>query len=253
MSNTSFLNYRISGTGNPIVFLHGFMEDLHMWDKLVENIPCRAICIDLNGHGKSAFTPHEPPSIRFMAMQVAEILSHENILNAIIVGHSMGGYVALELIEMIPDLEHVVLFHSHPWEDSIEKKRDRDRVVEVINSKVNVFIREAIPHLFYDKEQMHEPIERYIKTAENIRDKNAISWSAQAMKNRQDKSSIFQKRPTFLSVILGEKDALISAEKLMGYCDDFHISYIKINNVGHMSHEESFIEACEALRTILVK
>ena len=46
------LNYRVSGNGYPVVFLHGFLESVSMWDYInIQDV--QSIFIDLPGHGKS--------------------------------------------------------------------------------------------------------------------------------------------------------------------------------------------------------
>ena len=45
------LNYRVFGNGHPVVFLHGFMESISMWDFIESsNFPFQCIVIDLPGH-----------------------------------------------------------------------------------------------------------------------------------------------------------------------------------------------------------
>lgn len=144
-----FLHYTISGRGQAVIFLHGFMENGSMWSELVHQLPVKAYVIDLHGHGASFFHPDLPASIEIMARQVMQIVEKEQLQQALVVGHSLGGYVALELFRMNPDFEHVVLFHSNPWSDSLDKQQDRERVAKLVKTKKEFFISEAIPNLFY--------------------------------------------------------------------------------------------------------
>ncbi|WP_343606387.1 alpha/beta hydrolase [Fluviicola sp.] len=247
--NEQLLNYRISGNGSPVIFLHGFMEDLSMWEDLIPHLPVRACCIDLPGHGKSAFEPQQTPSIRYMAEEVRKIIEREQLHHPIVVGHSMGGYVALELFRLVPDLEHIVLFHSHPWADPESKKNDRQRVAELVRTKASVFIREAIPNLFYDPSEMGAVISHYVQIAEHM-NPEAIGWAALAMKDREDLSRLMEQHPEKFSVISGEKDKLIQVKALADFCKQHHISSVVLPNVGHMAHEENRDEAVHLLNTV---
>lgn len=243
------LNYRISGNGSPVVFLHGFMEDYTMWDELIPHLPVKAICIDLPGHGSSPVDLNTTPSILSMAREVEKIIVHEKLKHALVVGHSMGGYVGLELMKLVPSLEHLVLFHSHPWSDSEDKKRDRERVANLVLTKASAFIREAIPNLFYDPSKMETAIGHYIRLADQM-DPKAIGWASLAMKNRFDLAYLMEKNPEKFTVISGEKDKLIQVALLDVFCKQNKISSIVFPNVGHMAHEENREEVIALLNTI---
>ncbi len=243
------LNYRISGNGSPVVFLHGFMEDYSMWDELLPHLPVKAVCVDLPGHGLSPIDFNATPSILSMAKEVEKIIIRENLKDALVVGHSMGGYVGLELMKLIPGLEHLILFHSHPWSDSEDKKRDRERVANLVLTKAPVFIREAIPNLFHDPARMQNAIEHYIQLAEKM-DPRSIGWASLAMKNRFDLAYLMEKNPEKFTVISGENDKLIQVGLLDVFCKQNKISSIVLPNVGHMAHEENREEVIHLLNTI---
>lgn len=243
------LNYRISGNGSPVVFLHGFMEDHSMWDELLPHLRVKAVCVDLPGHGLSPVDFNATPSILSMAKEVEKIIIHENLKDALIVGHSMGGYVGLELMKLMPGLEHLILFHSHPWSDSEDKKRDRERVANLVLTKAPVFIREAIPNLFHDPVRMQNAVEHYIQMAE-LMDPKAIGWASLAMKNRFDLAYLMEKNPEKFTVISGENDKLIQVGLLDVFCKQNKISSITLPNVGHMAHEENREEVIHILNTV---
>lgn len=246
----NLLNYRISGNGSPVVFLHGFMEDCSMWDELIPHLPVRAICVDLPGHGKSPVDLHATPSILSMAKAVEKIIVHEQLKHPIVIGHSMGGYVGLELIKLMPGIEHLILFHSHPWSDSEDKKRDRERVASMVLTKASVFIREAIPNLFSNPAMMKDTIDHYVHIAEKM-DPKAIGWAALAMKNRFDLAYLMEKSPEKFSVISGHNDKLVNVGLLDSFCKQHRISSVVFPNAAHMSHEENREEVIQLLQTIL--
>src|SRR5690606_39743358 len=93
-----------TGIGNPVVLLHGFLENVRMWDHFIPELSKnnRVICIDLLGHGKTSCLGYIH-SMELMAETVKAVLDHLNITKSIFVAHSMGGYVALAFIEMFPN------------------------------------------------------------------------------------------------------------------------------------------------------
>lgn len=244
----SFLNYTVSGTGRPVIFLHGFMENSTMWSELIKALPIKAICIDLHGHGKSPYLPEAGLSVRTMAEQVFEIVRLEKLENALIVGHSLGGYVALELYKLNSEFEHIVLFHSHPWNDSIEKQTDRERVAKLVLTKKDMFIQEAIPNLFY---QLNESaIQNYIEMATEMTPE-AIAWNALAMKNRADNSELLKLNPRHFTCVIGAQDKLVNVPLLTSFCRATGINTVVLEQVGHMGHVEAFNQTKELFEIIL--
>ena len=90
------LAYDDTGSGLPIVFLHAFPLNRSMWAPQVSALSAqfRTIAIDLRGHGESD-APLWSFSLDQYADDVAALLDHLDIPQAVLVGLSMGGYVSL--------------------------------------------------------------------------------------------------------------------------------------------------------------
>mgnify|MGYP001099885555 CR=1 FL=1 len=71
------LNFRVEGEGIAIVFLHGFLESISMWDYLtLHELQCKKIFIDLPGHGKSELNANfDAPSLQFFALLIKLIIA----------------------------------------------------------------------------------------------------------------------------------------------------------------------------------
>jgi pimeloyl-ACP methyl ester carboxylesterase len=93
-------NFIQQGTGTPVIMIHGLAASLHDWDDLIPELTQNgyaSYALDLLGHGES-------PRLDSRAYQMEWVLEH--FMNwmrslhltepAIIIGHSLGGYVALE-------------------------------------------------------------------------------------------------------------------------------------------------------------
>lgn len=248
-SEFNTLNYTITGTGHPVVFLHGFLENSSIWDKIVQELPnVQAICIDLPGHGESPLLEKEL-SLPLIAMAVKQVISSLSIHNFSIVGHSLGGYVALYLAEYEDlQIDRLVLFHSHPWADTEEKKINRVRATEVVKHNKSLFINEAVPNLYYKKnrEILKSIIRNRTDSALRI-DKTAIVQTLLAMRNRESKINILKKIGNKLHIIQGEFDSLIDAKEIENLAKIHDNEYHLIRNVGHMGYDEATEEVVRYL------
>ena len=90
------LHFFEKGQGHPLLFLHGFCESGEMWHYLADSLSTqyRVICPDLPGFGNSELT-HPIQSLEEVAEQLEAWMQAEQIQNPIVLGHSLGGYVAL--------------------------------------------------------------------------------------------------------------------------------------------------------------
>jgi esterase len=97
------LNYKISGAGAPLIILHGLFGTLENWggQAAVLNKSFQVINLDLRNHGRS---PHSNTmNYPIMASDIVELLNELEIPAASIIGHSMGGKVAMQLALQYPD------------------------------------------------------------------------------------------------------------------------------------------------------
>ena len=141
MMQTSLLHFTQIGEGEPVLFLHGFLESSTMWKYLnLSSLGRQCIFIDLPGHGNSALLNEIPPSIERMAERVLEITDELNLNSYSIVGHSMGGYVGLQLLKKDKHAQRLILLNSNFWADPEEKKVDRRRVADLVFKAKDFFL-----------------------------------------------------------------------------------------------------------------
>src|SRR5476649_1131959 len=96
MSDTVMLNYVEAGQGTPVVLLHGFPLSGAIWHEQQKQLAeqYRVIVPDLRGHGRSP-APAGVYDMDLLARDVLALLDALQIQQAVIMGHSMGGYVTL--------------------------------------------------------------------------------------------------------------------------------------------------------------
>jgi pimeloyl-ACP methyl ester carboxylesterase len=241
------LNFHVSGEGKTIVFLHGFLECLTMWDYLpLQQLESRNIFIDLPGHGKSPLTDKsEHASLEFMADEVIAVLAHLEVNEFSIVGHSMGAYVGLLIKQKIDSCNLLVLLNSNFWCDNEQKKIDRLRVVKIVLKAKNIFINEAIPNLFW-KPELHKYEIKKLKDEAFKMSSDAIGYATLAMLDRKDFSKEIHQNPEEYVLIHGTHDKLVSISDLESRINSLTQLNI-ITNAGHMSHIENSDEIMEIL------
>ena len=123
-----------------------FLESSEMWEEIIPHFKnYQVITVDLPCHGNSRFDGNSC-SMGFMAQILHEFFRQIEVKDPIVIGHSMGGYVGLELLNLMPI--ELILLHSNFWKDSKNKKTDRNRVIEVVLKNHKLFVQEAIPALF---------------------------------------------------------------------------------------------------------
>lgn len=251
MNHTSTLNYRMFGNGHPVVFLHGFLESISMWDYLdLESLGCQCILIDLPGHGKSELLDDHEPSIQYFATEVALLLSELNIKEYALVGHSMGGYVALQLLENNPDaVNRLVLLNSTYWADSEEKKKDRVLVAELVQKSKSLFLKTAIPNLFLNPKAHESAVNELIEEA-MLQKSGVIAYASLAMRSRKDFTQFAMNNSLKITLIQGEEDKIV-LKNLVEETNTGNIPVYSLANCGHMAHIEKSAVVIRALSIIL--
>lgn len=240
------LHYEVRGDGDvTLVCLHGFLESMSMWDVLRLEENAKLILIDLPGHGQSGLEGID--SMAEMAELVKEVVSQEDINSYDVVGHSMGGYVALELQNIDTLCQNIVLMNSNVWTDSDQKKEDRQRVAKLVQTKKERFISEAIPNLFQSPENHPEEVESLIQEAIAMKSE-AIGRASIAMSQRRDFSEPVISGALSLSVIQGENDPIAPKDR-MEQIMTHQMGNFQVVLSGHMAH----LEATEEVRGILME
>ena len=219
-----------------------------MWDYLpLKDFRCKKVFIDLPGHGNSKTLNNAEPTIESMANEVILILKKENIKKFHIVGHSMGGYIALSIKEKHKECKKIILLNSNYWSDSESKKKDRERVCKIAFNAKDYFLNEAIPNLFSDKVKFKPQIDQLVDESKQMTPE-AIAYASTAMKNRKDKSGVLNKND--IVIIHGSSDTFIKNSDFdLGLISPAH--FHSIRDAGHMSHIENPGEVIEVLKLYL--
>lgn len=241
---------RISDTlkgDDTIVLLHGYLESLDVWEDFTTLLSrqVRVFALDLPGHGVSE-VKNEVHTMAFLADTVYAAMKSAGIDKAVIAGHSMGGYVALELLRRHPEaVAGLILFHSTPNADSEKKREDRLREIALIEGGKKELIAKSFPHIGF-AEQNRRRLSSAIKELEEqivMTEDEGIISILRGMRERDDLNEMMRASGVPQLIILGRHDEYItpeSANKLIAEQPQAQVFWLE--NSGHMG----FIEEPEA-------
>lgn len=246
------LNFKFVGEGYPLIFLHGFLESNSMWNYLaLHELECQLIFIELPGHGSSPVCESLPPSIRSMAEKVLDVTDYLKLPQFSVIGHSMGGYVALEMRQLNSTIEKVVLLNSNPWSDSPQKVLDRQRVASIVYQAKELFLKEAIPNLFRDPIYNKKEVDDLIHEATKM-SADAIAFASLAMSTRKNYSEVVLSNTSDYYIVQGSEDKIVTRDAMEGSIKTGP-NYFLITEAGHMCHIEQPQRVIEILSRIFTK
>jgi len=131
------LHHKISGNDSPVIILHGLFGMLDNWrtigKMLGEKYQC--ILVDLRNHGKS---PHvDDMDYKAMSEDIMDLMSNLQIEKAIILGHSMGGKVAMQFaIEHEERISKLIVVDISPREYPPHHKAEIDAIQALNPSRI---------------------------------------------------------------------------------------------------------------------
>lgn len=199
------------------MLIHGFCESHRLWDHFRHELSgeFRVICPDLPGFGSSALFD-ENLTLSSVAEHLADWLLSLGIARCVLIGHSLGGYIALELARSRPELlAGLGLFNSSAFADSSEKKENRNKLIDFIAREgVEPFIRTFVPSLFFpDRADEHRDIIEGQKREGNSTPARTVMAYAAAMRDRPDGMDVLRAHAGKTLLIAGEHDQNVPFEK----------------------------------------
>ena len=204
------LSYIEKGSGFPLVLLHGFPFDHTIWGKVIRRINDNDLIItpDMRGFGKSLAT-EDDFLISDMASDVIELMDNLHLRSAVIAGHSMGGYISLEIARQFTErISGLGLIASHIYSDTPEKKQSRfDSIKAIKKQGAKKILAKMVEMLSYDQE-----VREYCLEAVQRMDSRGAVGALNAMAKRDSSEDLWRKFPGPKLIIAGDKDQFIPVE-----------------------------------------
>lgn len=235
------ISYSLAGKGRCIVLIHGFLGSGDCWDEIANRLKenFKVLTLDLPGHGNSeamAYVHH----MEDLADLIKSLLHELNIRKAVLVGHSMGGYVTLAFGEKYPDLiKGLVLINSTAAADSAKRIKSRNQLIQLVKKDKAKSISALIPSFFNEESKNRKKLMAYYKRQALKCSTQGIIASIEGMKIRKEREIVLKFAPYPYLIIIGKKDAILDEKQLkMEASLGENSQHLVLEDSAHMSYLE---------------
>ena len=247
--NGIHLAYERRGRGTPMVLLHGFPLDHHLWDDIAPLLEDNfdLILPDLRGFGEST-TVDLFYAMEDFASDVAGLLDYLGIPKATIVGHSMGGYIALAFARLYPErVSGLGLVASHAAADAPERREGRYKSAAEVADKGIASVVELMTTKFTSDPRLQEAARQSMERQPPA----AYIGALKAMAERVDSTPLLSSIQYPVVIVHGDADALVPIDRAREVKAAVpHAHLVEISGAGHMPMMEAKEETAQALRQL---
>jgi 3-oxoadipate enol-lactonase len=236
------LSYDDVGTDLPIVLLHAFPLDHSMWAPQIGALvrQGRSIAPDLRGFGAS--TPAPPYSMDQYADDVAALLDALGARPAVVIGLSMGGYVAFALWRRHrARVRALVLADTRAGADTDEGREKRRRLIEVARSRGSGTVAETqLASMVGDTTRQRRPeVVEMVRTLMTAAPVEGIVGALEAMMTRPDSTPTLATIDVPTLIVVGEEDTLTPPHEAQAMHERIRGSRLEvIAGAGHICNLE---------------
>ncbi len=233
----SRIAFKTTGKGRAIVLIHGFLGSQKIWDEYAMRLSknFRIITIDLPGHGESESLGyiHE---MELLADLVKFLLKTINVRKAVLVGHSLGGYISLAFAEKYPDsVLGLIMVNSTAKGDSKEKIKGRNQLINLLKKGSDRPLELLVPSFFNVLSQKTRWFRlRYLNMAKKA-NKSGVVSTLECMKIRKEREIVLKFAPFPYLYLIGKEDKIFNYKELINESQlNEKGSYSIFENSSHM-------------------
>ncbi|GAB3639459.1 alpha/beta fold hydrolase [Spirosoma arcticum] len=232
-----------------IVLIHGHGVDASIWDGIYAGLVSDGPVLRPDF---SWLTNHT--TIDEYAEDLFRQLQADGIDDVMLVGHSMGGYIALAFAEQHPEMmQGLCLFHSTAYADDESKQAQRQQTIEALKTNGSApFIEKTMSKVVspdYPAEKVQELVVRY----QNL-PANALIAGMNAIAGRPDRTHVLRDARFAVLLLLGENDQVIPYEQTSRLANmNARITVVSLPMVGHLGMIEQPDDALKALNTFIAR
>ncbi len=253
-----YLDYERSGSGTPLLFIHGYPLSRKIWQPQLSSLSDIAdmLTVDLRGHGAS-YPFSGPYPMDLLADDCYRVLTHLKVeLPAVVCGLSMGGYITFALYRRHPEIfKGMILTSTRAGADSPDGKANREAGIKNVREKGVPFIVDGmLPKLVSPKTISSNPT--LVATLRSIMletSVNGVIGALQGMRDRPDSTPLLSQITCPTLVIHGADDQLIpvsESEQMSRLIP--HAQLVVIRDAGHLVNMEQPEHYNQAVQTYLV-
>jgi len=232
------------GPGVPVVLLHGFPLDRTVWDEQTAALAgARVIRVDLRGCGESE--PSDGPALmEVLAGDVAGLLDALHAERAALVGHSIGGYVALAFFRMYAErVAGLALVASHlAGGDALAARLERDGTMD---AAIESYLpRYFAPYVYAEKPALVERARALMAR----QDAKGCAQLVRGMQQRLDSDDLLEDIGVPALVVAGTQDHYLTAASLRETAARIRdADFVALDHVGHLPLWEAPEATADAL------
>ncbi len=245
------LNVIDSGSGTPVVWIHGFPLSSSVYQPQMSIAGMRHIVPDLPGFGRSPAAESDM-TMETYAQAVLHELDARGIEQAWFAGVSMGGYVCLALARIAPErMRGLILIDTRETADDAQGKKGRyDSIAKVRHGGIAPVVESMLPKML-SASASKELVAEVREIMESSSDKGVIS-ALRAMAERPDSSALLPKLNVPVLVIVGDEDVITppsDAQRMAAAIPNAKLVIIKA--AGHLSQMEKPEEFNQAVKAFV--
>ncbi|MCB0831839.1 MAG: alpha/beta hydrolase [Bacteroidetes bacterium] len=248
------LHFSDLGQGMPVVLIHGYPLSHEIWQKQhsLQN-QFRLLIPDLPGFGRSPAQPLD--SLYEYGRILMAWLDSLSIKQAVFVGHSMGGYLTLAMLEQ--HRERFVgagLVCSQAGADSEDARDARFKTIDRVREEGTSFIPDLMLGKLFAASQpgKQSPESSNVSAIMRGASESGVVSALKSMAARKDQIDLLRTTPVPMLFIAGKQDQLISPEKSYEMKKaNPGAFYCEIEDAGHMAMMEQPASVNVALREFI--
>ncbi len=236
------IGYDDVGSGDAVVFLHGFPHHRALWASQVAALVDRARCIapDLRGFGESSV--HPPYSVDQYADDLAALLDSLRIERAVVCGLSMGGYVALAFWRRHrARVRALILMDTRAGNDSAEGRERRDQMIALARQRGSEAVADAMITGMVGKRtrekcpEVVDDVHRMLESAPV----DGVVGALEALRDRPDSTATLETIDVPTLIVVGKEDVLTPPGEAMLLHAGIRGSTLEvIAGAGHLANVE---------------
>ncbi len=244
------LFFEDKGQGVPLILAHGYPLDHTIWDAVVDLLSrdCRLIRPDLRGHGRSLSGPG-PVTMDRLADDLVGLLDALQLSQAVLVGHSMGGYACLAFARRYSQrLLGLGLVATTSAADSAERAQNRKETARTVAEQgVGTVAENMPPRMTADpaiQKRLREVILRMTP--------QGVVGALLGMAERADTTASLNEIRVPTVIVAGEQDAFVPVEKMHAMAEQIpQARWFEVSGAGHVPMMEAPQVVAGALKALV--
>ncbi|MCO5198781.1 MAG: alpha/beta fold hydrolase [Anaerolineae bacterium] len=249
--------YQDSAGGLTMLFIHGFPFSSSMWEMQLDDLHelVRVIAPDLRGHG---FSEVEPPySIAQYADDCITLLNSLGIIDPVVIcGLSMGGYVALDLVQRYPErIAALILTATRAAPDDKTGKANRDKAIASVQANgVEALVKALLPKLFSPSTLESAPeLADIMQSMMVATPTDGVIGALKAMRDRADARLWLSSIAVPTMIIHGADDQIVPIDEAQYMAEAIpDAEFVRLVDAGHLPPIEQPEEFNKAVARFLI-